>query len=89
VPRVEPAFIKLALSPRQASLALNLGVERINQAVREGNLLMRVIGQKHLIPIGGRGGLQEWLESQPIYEPKKPRSRVTGEERKRPHADHH
>ena len=73
-----PAFIKLALSPRQASLALGIRVERINEAVREGKLIVRVIGIKHLIAIGGKGGLQEFLESQPIYEPKK---------RKRPHAD--
>lgn len=70
MPRRVSTEIMLALSPTEAARALGIRVERINQAVRDRKLIVRRIGVRHKIAVGGPGGLQEWFSSLPIVKSK-------------------
>jgi hypothetical protein len=67
--RIHDPVIRLALTISEASRAIGCtDGQVIRDAILNGDLVARTVGGKHrrMILIGGAGGLQHWLERQPI-----------------------
>jgi hypothetical protein len=66
-----PPKVVLALSRSQTSFALGVPVDRINDAVDRGELIVRIVGRKARIAVFGPGGIQEWFLSCPEQKKRK------------------
>ena len=66
--------ITLALPRIGAARALGIRIERINEAVDAGHLVVRMCGPKARIPVFGKCGLQEWFNRWPQQVKRKRRS---------------
>jgi hypothetical protein len=63
--KISPSDV-LALSPAQTAAALGIRPERVADAIRSGELVVRTIGPKRRIAVHGAGGIQAWFESWPV-----------------------
>ncbi len=61
----------LALSPAQTAASLGIRPERVAEAIRAGDLVVRMIGPKRRISVNGAGGIQAWFETWPAVPPMK------------------
>ena len=63
-----PPTVRLCLCISEASRAIGVRDSFIRSLILQGELVARTIGGRHrkMILVGGPGGLQEWLERQPI-----------------------
>jgi hypothetical protein len=69
-----PAYVRpeitLALSLSATARALGIRLERVQQAILEGKLIVRTCGRKQRIAVFGEGGIQEWFQSWPRKVPR-------------------
>lgn len=68
--------VRLCLNISEASRAISVPDAFIRDLILRGEIVARTVGGAHrkMILVGGPGGLQEYLERQPVSKPRTKRS---------------